>query len=120
MKYTAILVSLLAASCASAVDPPLPIPDGVYIFHHRFAEHPDMPSIDLTAKIKGRHVVLINTGSSAAFPNGVIAQGTLMWHLQSKQWIIGQAPGDRSANEVGGCSDGPEVIDLANRVYWTC
>lgn len=26
----------------------------------------------------------------------------------------------RGACFVGGCSDGPEVIDLEERIYWTC
>ena len=28
--------------------------------------------------------------------------------------------GDAGADEVGGCSDGPTVIDLVARIYWTC
>ena len=24
------------------------------------------------------------------------------------------------AEAVGGCSDGPEVVDLEKRIYWTC
>ena len=43
-----------------------------------------------------------------------------MWHSASGQWIIGQSPADKAAAEVGGCSDGPPVIDLTARIFWTC
>ena len=43
-----------------------------------------------------------------------------MWHPASKRWIIGEKPSDRSLQEVGGCSDGPEVVDLVRKIYWTC
>lgn len=54
------------------------------------------------------------------FPKGTIAEGTLMWHPKTKEWIIGLEAGDRDAVEVGGCSDGPEVVDLKKRIFWTC
>ena len=54
------------------------------------------------------------------FSRGVIAEGELTWHARSRQWIIGVESADKDADEVGGCSDGPEVVDLVARVYWTC
>ncbi len=79
-----------------------------------------MESFQLTAKISGRHIVLINDGQSNIFPKGVIAEGILTWHSKSKQWIISDNKSDRYAKDVGGCSNGPEVVDLKKRVYWTC
>ena len=79
-----------------------------------------MRSISLTAQIDDSHVVLTNHSASNVFPKGVVAEGTLMWHAGAKQWIIGHEPSDRYAKEVGGCSDGPEVIDLRKLIYWTC
>ncbi len=43
-----------------------------------------------------------------------------MWHEQSQQWIIGNKATDTKITDVGGCSEGPEVVDLKQRVYWTC
>lgn len=79
-----------------------------------------MPSIMLLAKITGHHIVLINQSKSDVFPIGVIVDGELMWHAKFKQWIVGQTKADRYAKEVGGCSEGPEVIDLVKKIYWTC
>jgi hypothetical protein len=120
MKPLIMLIALVSSSVAAAAEPKLPIHPGQYTFQHKFAEHPNMQSISLTAKITGRHIVLINEVQSEVFPKGVIADGTLMWHSKSKQWIIGQNKSDRHAKDVGGCSDGPEVVELEQRVYWTC
>ncbi len=105
---------------AAMLAPSLPLQSGEYIFQHRFYEHPGLPSIRVTASISGRHIVLNNEIASGAFPKGIIAEGTLIWHKASGEWIIGQDVPDGDADEVGGCSDGPEVVDLRERIYWTC
>lgn len=115
-----VLATVFVAAVAVAAEPRLPIRSGCYDFQHRFAEDPALVSIPLVAEIRGRHIVLINETESRVFPKGVIAEGTLMWHARSGQWIIGHQPTDRDAGDVGGCSDGPEVVDLKGRVYWTC
>jgi hypothetical protein len=116
-----ITIVLLCISCSAlAIAPALPLMSGKYTFHHRFSEQPQVKSITLIANIKGRHIELINQTNSAVFPLGTIAEGTLIWHKASKQWIIGDNTADAKAEWVGGCSDGPEVIDLINKTYWTC
>lgn len=100
--------------------PALPIRSGLYIFQHHYAEQPTMPSMTLLARINGHHIVLINQSKSDVFPIGVIVDGTLAWHAQSGQWIVIQTKDERNAKDVGGCSEGPEVIDLINKIYWTC
>jgi hypothetical protein len=98
----------------------LPIRDGEHAFRHRSTEHPNLPAHPLVARISGTRIVLVNRKASSVFPLGVVAEGELMWHAASKQWILGHDPADRTVEEVGGCSDGPEVVDLLKRVYWTC
>lgn len=110
----------LTLALSPAAGPLLPIPSGRYVFEHRYAEHPDMRSIRLEAMIEGDHIVLVNWSDSAVFPKGVLAEGRLMWHAASRQWIVGEQDSDAQAAEVGGCSDGPAVIDLEKRIYWTC
>ena len=105
---------------ASTVEPSVPLASGDYTFQHHFAEQPTLPSFTLTARIRGNHIVLVNPKATDAFPAGVIAEGTLMWHAATQQWIIGGLAADRLAKDVGGCSNGPEVIDLKSKVYWTC
>jgi hypothetical protein len=107
-------------SWVATAEPRLPIQSGQYVFQHRFAEQPTTLSISLVAKIHGHHIQLFNETASQVFPKGVIAEGTLVWHVKTRQWIIAEVDADRRAKDVGGCSDGPEVVDLQQKIYWTC
>ena len=110
------------SSCrGSESDDPL-LPSGDYVFMHKFAEGEQVrfPGSPVTVRIDGRHIVVINNESTSVFPVGVIDQGTLMWHAASRQWIIGTEADDADAAQVGGCSDGPLVVDLKRRIFWTC
>ena len=121
MKQFVVLIALTGLFSTSAgTAQRLPIHSGQYAFEHTFAEQPNMRSISLIARINGHHIVLINKSKSDVFPRGVIADGELMWHAKSRQWIIGATHSDRYAGEAGGCSDGPEVVDLRHKIYWTC
>lgn len=102
------------------VDPPLPISSGKHVFRHRFAEHPEMQSMELNVVIQKHRIRITNPQTTRVFPKGVLAEGELVWHARSGSWIIASTPEDVEAAEVGGCSDGPEVVDLVNRIYWTC
>lgn len=117
MKQILILIVL---SMYSLFAKDIPLPDGNYTFHHKFAEHPNMPSIKLNAKIEGNRIILINNDKKGVFPLGLIVDAPLYWHEKSKQWIILNFEEDKNALDVGGCSDGPEVIDLIRKIYWTC
>jgi hypothetical protein len=119
-RMPVVLVAFCLCWQSAVAAPALPLRSGQYVFQHHFAEHPTMASIQLVAKITGHHIVLINHSKSDIFPLGVIAEGELMWHAQTGQWIIVEIAADRYAKDVGGCSDGPEVIDLVKRIYWTC
>ena len=123
-----VLVALLVSGRCSAegtarspdLPPDPPLPSGHYVFQQRFAEHPAMGGGPVEVTITGTRVVVTQRGGSAGFPAGVLAEGELAWHAGSGQWIIARSAQDLSAPEVGGCTDGPEVLDLADRVYWTC
>lgn len=120
MKKLLFLLLMLISACSQQAGPAIPLASGQYVFKHRFAEHPTIPSIRVDVRIEGSHIVVSNPVASDPFPAGVLAEGRLMWHARSGQWIIGNADADRLASDVGGCSDGPEVVDLAGKIYWTC
>ena len=113
-------VMQILARGAAVRTPPMPLRDGEYVFSHYFAEHPNMGGQPLTVRIAGLRVTVLNRSPTSVFPVGVIEEGTLFWRRKSKQWIIADQEEDRRATEVGGCSDGPSMIDLENRVYWSC
>lgn len=113
-----LIISLLVTVNGLAKD--IAISDGEYVFQHKFAEHPNMPSIQLNVIVKGILVTVINDDDDEIFPLGIIDHGELFWHKSSGQWIIVNFPEDKIAKDVGGCSAGPSVIDLKDKVYWTC
>ncbi|MDH5180631.1 MAG: hypothetical protein OEZ39_19360 [Gammaproteobacteria bacterium] len=127
---TATIKTILSALLLAAVTPfafaveagkvPLPLKDGVYQFKHKFAEHPQMDSITLEASIKNGRISLVNKDRADVFPLGLIDEGELVWHEKSQEWIISTDPADLNAEDVGGCSDGPTVVDLKEKIYWTC
>lgn len=113
------LCSLLLVDAALA-DPAIPIKSGDYTFYHRDAEFPRSKGFPVTVSIRGDHITVINPKPYGPMPAGVLEDATLMWHPKSKQWILGHSDRDRDAPEVGGCSDGPYVIDFKTRIIWTC
>ena len=121
MKFLAPLLLVLAISAAQASPAKqLPIGDGSYVFTHKDAEFENMVIGPVTVKIKGHHITVISHNPSDVFGQGIIDEGTLMWHNGSKEWIIGEHDADRFAKEVGGCSGGPTVVDLRKKIYWSC
>ena len=118
LVVAAIVSALLG--CSSTHVPAFPLADGEYSFSHRFAEHPNQTGSPLRVSIKGAHITVTNDSSASVFPVGLIEEGTLLWHAASGKWIIGKTEQDAVAPEVGGCSDGPTVIDPTNKEYWSC
>ena len=120
-KYP-FIVLLCFALTANSAEPKqhLPLKSGTYTFKHKFAEQSDAGSSPLVVKIKGKHIAVYNRESSAVFPKGLIEKGILMFHQKSQTWIISTSAEDINAEEVGGCSDGPTMVDLMNKIYWSC
>jgi hypothetical protein len=70
--------------------------------------------------ISGDSIKIINNGSMPGRKGDIIEQGTIIRHKFTGQWIIATKPEDEFAEEVGGCSDGPRVIDFKKKKWWTC
>ena len=123
MRWYALAVVLLAQAASAGGNAPAPKPPlkaGSYTFQHRYAEQPTMGSFTVRVHIKGQRITVVNPHTGQVFPKGVIAKGLLLWNAPTGQWIIGETETDRDNSEVGGCSAGPEVVDLVKRIYWTC
>ena len=99
----------------------LPISNGTYLFQHKFAEHPNTNSdIRFEVIIDNPKFFVRNNEESKIWPKGIIEEGELFFHEASQRWIIIHSDKDKNAPEVGGCTDGPTVVDLINKIYWTC
>ena len=98
--------------------------DGTYIYKTAFAEWGGRSLGSLvTVVIKGNSIKVIandKSNLSETKKGDIIEQGIIMKHKKTGKWIIGHKASDKFAKEVGGCSDGPTVIDFQNKKWWTC
>ena len=98
--------------------------DGTYTYKVAFAEWGGKSlGSTCTVVIKGNSIKIIandKTNFNEIKKGDIIEQGTIMKHKKTGQWIIGHVAKDIFAKEVGGCSDGPTVIDFKNKKWWTC
>lgn len=100
--------------------PQFPLQDGEYEFMLRFAEHPNIVGVWLSVTIKGDSVFIDEKDEKSSLSSRFKLRGRIVWHKKSKSWVIIQSPEDENAEEVGGCSDGPLVIDPRFFHVWTC
>jgi len=115
-----LLLTFAFSTSLTADEKKLPLADGEYAFTFKDAEFSHLEGYDLLVKISKYHIVVINQHEDKVMPKGVIDEGELKFHVGSNQWIISTEESDIFAEEVGGCSDGPTVVDLVNKIYWFC
>lgn len=98
-------------------------PDGKYRYDIAFAEwNGKSMGEKVTVVIKGDSVKVIYEGNgqlTLTEPGEIIDEGILRKHKSGK-WIISKSENDTEIDEIGGCTDGPSVIDFKNKKYWMC
>ena len=99
-----------------------PFCDGVYTFKVEYNEWSGK-SMGATCivKIKNDSIWVIHNGSKgiAGKKGEIIDKGILIKHKSGK-WIIAENKDDSNIPEVGGCSDGPRIIDFKRRRISFC
>ena len=110
----------LAACPDEAGAPAPPIASGRYRFQLRDPEFPQMDPIPLVASVDGPQVVFETVEANPRFPKGTRFEGRIAWHAKSRNWVLVASDAELAAEEVGGCTGGPEVLDLGRRVFWLC
>ena len=89
---------------------------GTYEYEVAFAESSGKSlGSTVTVLISGDSIKIINNGRLSGKKGQIIEHGKIMKHKSTGQWIIATKPQDEFAEEVGGCSDGPRVIDFTNK-----
>jgi hypothetical protein len=68
--------------------------------------------------IKGDSVKVYS--NDPAYKGQLIDEGVLLLHKKSGKWIIGHTPDARNAPRVGGCEEGPTVIEFKKKRVWLC
>ena len=97
--------------------------DGTYTYKIAFAEWGGKSlGATCTVKIKGNSIKIIHNGKGNLTGNkgDILDEGIIMKHAKTGQWIIGHSRKDKNAKEVGGCSEGPSVIDFKHKKWWSC
>lgn len=122
----AITALLLCSACSTPAantaitDKKIPLASGTYTFQLKYAEHPMIDGGEFAATIKGSHITIYNPHTEHPFPKGIVTSGKLVWNKNVQKWIIATHTSDINAQEAGGCTDGPDVVDLDKKIYWTC
>ena len=97
--------------------------DGTYTYSIAFEEwHGKSLNATCTVQIKGDSIKIINngTGNLTSKKGDIIDEGILMKHTKTGKRIIGHSAKDKNAKEIGGCSEGPSVIDFNQKKFWSC
>jgi hypothetical protein len=97
--------------------------NGTYKYSVAFAEWKGKSlGSTCTVIIKGDSIQVIHDGKGtlSGKKGDVIDQGIIVKHTKTGKWIIAHGLEDKDAEEVGGCSDGPSVIDFKRKKFWKC
>ena len=95
--------------------------NGAYIYDVAFAEWQGRSmGATVIVEIQDTTIVVKCNENLSRAKGEIIDSGIIMWHEETKQWIIGHSLEDKYAKEVGGCSDGPIVIDFKRKKVWLC
>lgn len=97
--------------------------NGTYTYSIVFAEWNNKSlGATCTVIIRGDSIKVIHNGKSDLTGNkgDIIEEGIIIKHLKTGKWIIGHNIQDKNANEIGGCSDGPAVIDFKRKQFYSC
>jgi len=71
-------------------------------------------------RIKGDSRIVVNNGTTSGKKGEIIDRGIIMKHAKTGLWLIGHSSKDKNAKDVGGCSDGPLVIDFKRKILELC
>ncbi|WP_248329039.1 hypothetical protein [Aquimarina acroporae] len=125
LKIIPLLLTLLFMNISLAQDSKsddLPL-DGKYRYDIAFAEWGGKSMGEkVTVIIKNGTIKVIYEGDgqlSLTKKGDIIDEGKILKH-KSGVWIIGTDEKDVDTEEVGGCSNGPRVIDFEKMKFWMC
>lgn len=108
-------------SCRSTTIGKIP-QNGTYTYDLAFAEFGGKSlGANCVVKIDNDSITVFHNGGNISGNRGdILSAGHIRWHKETKQWIIAESDKDSDADEVGGCSDGPLVIDFRHKKVWLC
>lgn len=96
------------------------IPQGKMKYELYFSEwNGRMNNLKVDIIIQGNKITVFNN-TEKPLPGGkILVKGILMKHKSGK-WIIGKNNNDKNAEEIGGCTNGPIIIDFKTKIIEWC
>lgn len=117
MREYVFIFLLLIAGSAFGQKPK----NGTYTYHIAWAEwNGKTLGATCTVVIKNDSVKIVNNGSVSGKKGDILIEGIIMQHKKTGKWIIGHTKNDIYAKEIGGCSNGPTIIDFKHRTWESC
>lgn len=96
--------------------------DGTYTFTLAFEEWGgESLGATCTVIIKQDSIFVIHDGSNdvTGQKGSILDKGLIMKHKSGK-WIIAHSEKDRNAEQIGGCGNGPAIINFKKKIYLSC
>lgn len=94
--------------------------NGEYSYSVEFAESGMITKDAVTVLINNNQIKIINNGILSGKKGEIIEEGIIVKHKKSGEWIIAHNEKDALAKEIGGCSDGPLVINFKKMILFLC
>ncbi|MBL7763841.1 MAG: hypothetical protein JNL23_10490 [Chitinophagaceae bacterium] len=119
-KYLLLVTIAVFVSASTYSQKPA---NGIYTYSIAFAEWGGKSlGATCTVIIKGDSIKIVHNGKGNLTGNkgDIMDEGIIMKHKKTGKWIIGRKKEDINAKEIGGCSEGPSVIDFKNKKWWSC
>jgi len=111
------LFFILIFPISGAVNAQLP-ESGTYTYSYCYREwHACVNTC--TVIINGDSVTVISNEDQSVPKGEIIDKGILVQHKSGK-WIIAQHPDDKNARRIGGCGNGPAIIDFKKKRFKGC
>lgn len=118
MNKFIFLILVLTFSCSTIDEHPA---DGIYDYRIEFAEFVEGAMTEpCQVHFKSDSVFVINMADNFLGVVGDTIEAGILTKHKSGRWIILHNEEDLNVDEVGGCSGGPTVIDITNKIYWMC
>ena len=120
MKLLSIFILVFFVSLSGRAQKPK---DGKYTYKIAFDEWQGKSlGATCTVHIKGDSIKVVHNGTAnlTGKKGEILDEGILMKHTNTGKWIIAHKTSDKDSKEIGGCSDGPSVIDFKQKRFWLC
>ena len=94
--------------------------NGTYIYSVAFVEsNGKITRNAFRVIIKDNEIKIVNNGILSGEKEEIIEQGIILKH-KSGEWIIAHNESDVNLEEIGGCTNGPIIIDFKKKIVWFC